>query len=323
MKKILIHGCVFAIILLMTYGAVQNPFSSQYIGQLKEEALPVAKMTDSLYEEIKDRAPEYEQPAIDAKIDRVWKAIPGYNGLEVDVESSYNRMKQEGRFDERYLVFRETKPSVHLDDLPPSPVFRGNPEKPMVTLLVNVAWGNEHLPTMLKTMNKYDVKSTFFLDGSWVKKHPQLATMIVEEGHEIGNHAYSHPDMQRLTRERMDEEIVQTNEVIKATIEVTPKWFAPPSGSYNDLVVQRAAEHGMRTIMWSVDTIDWRNPDPNEMVDRVLSKVHPGAMILMHPTESSAAGLENLIRGIQDRGLHIGTVSDLMDESRINAGVTP
>lgn len=187
----------------------------------------------------------------------------------------------------------------------------------MVTLLVNVAWGNEHLPGMLQTMKKNNVHSTFFLDGSWVKKNPSLAKMIAEEDHEIGNHAYSHPDLKKMTNTRITEELKQTNEVINATLDKSPKWFAPPSGSYRNDVVQIAADLKMKTILWSVDTVDWRNPNPDEMVERVLNKVHPGAMILMHPTASTAEGLDKLIKGIKDKGLSIGTVSDLMDEKRL------
>jgi probable sporulation protein (polysaccharide deacetylase family) len=233
------------------------------------------------------------------------------------MEESFKAMKKANKFDENKLVVKQIKPSVHLENLPASPIYRGNPEKPMVTLLVNVAWGNEHLPGMLQTMKKQNVRSTFFLDGSWVKKNPSLARMIAEEDHEIGNHAYSHPDLKKMTNDRIKEELKQTNDVINATLNISPKWFAPPSGSYRNDVVQIAAELEMKTILWSVDTVDWRNPNPDEMVERVLNKVHPGAMILMHPTASSATGLEKLIKGIKDKGYSVGTVSDLMDEKRL------
>src|SRR5690606_24242439 len=141
---------------------------------------------------------------------------------------------------------------------------------------------------MLKVLNEYDLHTTFFLDGSWVKNNPSLVTMIYEEGHEIGNHAYSHPNMSKLTVQRMDEEIRRTNEAIQAIIDQTPTWFGPPSGDFNQTVVERAAFQGMKTVLWTVDTIDWRKPHPDEMVERVLSKVHHGAMILMHPTEPTA-----------------------------------
>ncbi|GAE36079.1 polysaccharide deacetylase family protein [Halalkalibacter akibai] len=322
MKKKAVHLVIFSFIIILSFGAVQNPFTLNYVGQLKDDSQMVIKEQDSLYEEIVARAESYTEPAIDARIDKVWKAVPGYNGLEVDVEASYDKMKKLEDFEESRLVFKETSPHVHLADLPPSPIYKGNEQKPMVTFLINVAWGNEYLPDMLKTLKKHELHTTFFLDGSWVKNNPNLATMLKEEGHEIGNHAYSHPDMSKLTVGRIDEEIQKTNSVIEATIGVTPEWFAPPSGSFNQTVVDQAHKHGMRTVLWSVDTVDWRKPDPTEMVNRVVSKVHNGAMILMHPTEPTAKGLEDLINGVHEKGYRIGTVSDVLSEERVILGVT-
>ena len=321
--RMLMQLAIFFLFVIISYAAVENPFTSSYIENIDKEALMVSKLQEPLYEEIKTRAVEFEEPPIDAVVDRVWKAIPGYNGLAVDVDASYEKMKQDGFFDRSKLVMKQISPAVHLEDLPPAPIYKGNPEKPMVTFLINVAWGNEYLPTMLKVLNEHNIKTTFFLDGSWTKNHPTLAKMILEEGHEIGNHAYSHPNMKQLTAARIHEEIDKTNDVIFATLDVTPKWFAPPSGSFRQEVVDIAASLNMKTILWSVDTVDWKKPNAEEMVARVLSKVHPGAMILMHPTEPTANGLNNLIEGIQAKGLQIGTVSQLMEESRLNIGVSP
>lgn len=321
--RMLMQLAIFFLFVLLSYAAVENPLTSSYIEDLNREALMVSKLHDPLYEEIRMRAEEFAEPPIDAVVDRVWKAIPGYNGLIVDIDASYKKMQEVGRFEQAKLVFKQVPPAVHLNDLPPEPIYKGNPEKPMVTFLVNVAWGNEYLPKMLKVLNEHHIKTTFFLDGSWTKNHPTLAKMILEEGHEIGNHAYSHPNMKQLTTARIHEEIEKTNAVIFATLEVTPKWFAPPSGSFRQEVVDIAASLNMKTILWSVDTVDWKKPKAEEMVTRVLNKVHPGAMILMHPTEPTANGLSSLIEGIQAKGYHIGTVSQLMDESRVHFGVTP
>ncbi|MGO4887731.1 polysaccharide deacetylase family protein [Anaerobacillus sp. MEB173] len=317
-KNYLLHMSVFLILVVITFGSIQNPYTTTYIDQLKGDAVTVTKMGDPLYDEISEKASKYEQPAIDAVVDRVWKAIPGYNGIKVDIDASYEKMKKHGQFDEQKIVFKETSPSVHLHDLPPAPIYKGNPEKSMVTLLVNVAWGNEYLPGMLKIMKEHNVKSTFFLDGSWVKNNPKLAKMILEEGHEIGNHAYSHPDLKKLSNARISEELQKTNAVIKATLDVTPKWFAPPSGSFRQDVVEIANQMNMGTILWTVDTVDWRKPEPHTMVQNVLKKIHPGAMVLMHPTSSSAAGLEQLILGIKSQGYQIGNVSQLLSEERLS-----
>nr|WP_255367891.1 polysaccharide deacetylase family protein [Psychrobacillus sp. OK032] len=274
--------------------------------------------TDSLYQEIQNYSKQHDIKPIDAKVDRVWKAIPGYNGLIVNIKASYEKMKKEGVFNKNKIVYKEISPNVHLDDLDPQPIYRGNPEKPMVTLLINVAWGNEYIPAILKTLNTHQVKATFFFDGSWVKKNPDIAKMISKEGHEIGNHAYSHPDLNQRSRIETLEEIKKTNDVIQATIGMKPKWFAPPSGSFNQETINVAHELEMKTILWTVDTVDWKKPSPSEMVTRVVTKVENGSMILMHPTEPVAEGLDSMISTIKAKGYQLGTVSDLMSEKRID-----
>lgn len=304
-----------AIIVLMNEN---NPFSkAKMIPASNSKTLDTE--SDSFIKEIESNAKQHEIHPIDAKIDPVWKAIPGYNGLTVDIEKSYQKMLDENDFNTNHLVFKEVSPKVHLKDLPPSPIYRGNPEKPMAALLINVAWGEEHIPSMLKTLKKSNVKATFFFDGSWVKRNPDIITMISLEGHEIGNHAYSHPDLANRSREETAIELKKTNEVIEETLGLKPKWFAPPSGSFNQVTIDVAHELKMKTILWTVDTVDWKKPDTSEMVARVVSGVENGSMVLMHPTKPSADGLEAIIAGIKKKGLQLGSVSDLMSETRVES----
>lgn len=273
---------------------------------------------DDLYKQILEYAEKHRIDPDDARIDRVWKAIPGYNGKAVNVEASYNRMKRGEKFEEGRIVYKEIPPKIHLTDLEPNPIYRGNPHKPMVALLINVAWGNEYIPDILKTLNNQHVKSTFFFDGSWVKKNPEMAKTIKEAGHEIGNHAYSHPDLSRYSVEQVIDELTKTNDIIEETLKVKPIWFAPPSGSFNDNTIKVAHQLNMNTILWTVDTIDWRNPETWGMVKRVVEEIENGSMVLMHPTKPTAEGLDAMINSIKEKGYRLGTVSDLMDEKRIN-----
>ncbi|THE14518.1 hypothetical protein E1I69_04390 [Bacillus timonensis] len=318
MKKQYIQFFVFICILLISIGSLHNPFTNDYVKGLKEsaDAIPVSK-GDHLLNEIEKRAIEYSIPAEDAKIDPVWKATPGLNGLEVDIQASYEKMKKNGAFDENKLVFKQISPKVHLEDLPTSAIYRGNPNKPIVSFLINVAWGNEYIPDMLETLKKHNIKATFFLEGRWVKENPDLAKMIVDAGHEVGNHSYTHPDMKKLSSELVREQLIKTNQVIEAATGIKPTLFAPPSGSYRDEVVKIADELGMKTIMWSVDTIDWQRPQPHVLVQRVMGKIHPGAMVLMHPTSPTAQSLERLILSIKQKDLAIDNVSTLLNEERI------
>ncbi len=290
---------------------------NHYVSTLKETVLPAMKQSDPLYQSIVKNASTYEIPPSDAKIDSVWKAIPGYNGLKVDLLASYKNMKKKGEFNEKKLVYTQTKPKIHLEDLPPSPIYKGHPEKPMVTFIINVAWGNEYLSSILATLKKHNVSASFFLEGNWVKKNPELAKMIVSAGHEVGNHSYSHPDMKKLTAHLAREQLSKTNEIIEAATGVKCVWFAPPSGSYRDETIKIANELNMKTVMWTVDTVDWRKPSPEILINRVMSKIENGSMVLMHPTEATAKSLDQLITLIKQKGLEIGTVTELMNEERI------
>ncbi|MBT2688607.1 polysaccharide deacetylase family protein [Bacillus sp. ISL-47] len=319
MRKFIHIGIMFVIAFVF----VNNPLTDQYVAGLKENsgAVTVSKPQDSLYDDIEAKAAEYSIPAQDAKIDPVWKAIPGYNGIEVDVKASYKKMKAGKKFNEEKLVFKQVEPKVKLSDLPPAPVYKGHPDKPMVSFIINVAWGNEYLSGMLATLKRHNVSASFFLEGRWVKNNPELARLIMDAGHEVGNHSYTHPDMKVISSAKAREEIQKTNDVIEATMaENTRKqitWFAPPSGSYRDEIVKIAAQENLGTVMWTVDTVDWKKPSPEQLINRVLSKVHNGALILMHPTDSTEKSLDQLIMGLKQKNLQIGTVSELLSENRI------
>jgi probable sporulation protein (polysaccharide deacetylase family) len=316
MKKIVTLCVVFLFAFIM----INNQFTNEFITEIKgNPVVDVAKKQDSLYLEIEQKAEAFMRPPSDAKIDRVWKAIPGYNGQTVDIKASYERMKKNGEFDEHKLVLEQVKPNVHLSDLSPAPMYKGNPEKPMVSFIINVAWGNEYLSGVLATLKEHRVKATFFLEGRWAQKYPELAKMISDAGHEVGNHSYTHPNMQNLTSPQIRQEIAKTNEIIEATTGKQSSWFAPPSGSLKNEVVQIVAEEKMRTVMWSVDTIDWQKPTPDVLINRVMSKIHNGAIILMHPTESTEKSLEQLIVQIKEKNLHIDTISELVKEERIHS----
>ncbi|WP_331713861.1 polysaccharide deacetylase family protein [Lentibacillus sp. JNUCC-1] len=186
----------------------------------------------------------------------------------------------------------------------------------MVSLLINVSWGENHIPGILRTLKKHNVKATFFIEGNWAKKHVDYVEMIAEEGHSIGNHAYSHPDMAQITKSQTIEEIQKTNDVLEAITNQKPDWFAPPSGSFNNHVVNAVHELNMETVLWSVDTIDWKNPTPSVMMNRVMSKVHKGATILMHPTPVIEQGLDLMITELKKKNYKLGTIEQLLDEKR-------
>jgi probable sporulation protein (polysaccharide deacetylase family) len=280
-------------------------------------ARPQDEKLERLIGKIKEEAEKRREPPIDARVDRVWKAIPGYNGLEVDVEQTFRLASMRPESEPIPFVYREVPPKINLDDLGAYPIYKGNPKKPMVSIMINVAWGDEYIPKILEVLEKQNVRATFFFDGSWIAKNAETARLIQQKGHEMANHAYSHPQMSRLSRERAVEEITKTQKLLKEQFGVDNKLFAPPSGDYSEETVRIAHELKLKTILWTLDTVDWKNPKPETIVRKITANVEPGSLILMHPTFSASAALEPMIREIRRKKLVLGTVSDLISPKRV------
>ena len=192
------------------------------------------------------------------------------------------------------------------------PIFHGNISEPKVAFACNVFWGEEFLPDMLQTLSNQNTHITFFIGGSWAKKYPELLADIANKGHELGNHTYSHPHPNTISKEKNKEQIVKTEDLVKEITGTKTTLYAPPYGEYNDTVLTAADELGYTTIMWTIDTIDWKRPPADIIKNRVIKKLHNGAIILMHPTEPTAKALPELISEIKKAGYTITTVSDIL-----------
>jgi probable sporulation protein (polysaccharide deacetylase family) len=289
------------------------------VGRAPEQVSVVSVMAGNTDDHLKKRiellAKEYDAKPIDAKSDPVWRGVPGLNGLKVDVEATYEKTMKEGG-NRISIVAGQIPPKVQLKDLGAVPIYRGNPEKKQMALMINVAWGTEYIPEILNILQENKIKATFFLDGSWTKKNEEVARSIAQAGHEIGNHAYSHPDMSKISAADQLRQITRTNSVIEQATGVKPKLFAPPSGAYADSTVEIAYKQDMYTILWTLDTVDWKKPPASTIVNRVLSRAENGALVLMHPTEPTRDALRTIIPNLIKKGYGLVTVSELLDEKR-------
>lgn len=309
-----IHLIVFITLVGLSYNSWYNPFTNNSLESIS--LIDVSQMENELYKTIQEKSGDYNEEPQNAYIDKVWKKTPGRNGLKINLEKSYEQMKEKEEFDASLLVYDQVAPEIRLKDLPAAPIYRGHPKKDMVSFLINVSWGTEHIPDILETLKENDIKATFFIEGKWAKDNAEYVKMIAEQDHTIGNHAYNHPDMANLSNQAILEQINQTNDVIQAIIGTKPEYFAPPSGSYSEHVVDIADNLDMETVLWTVDTIDWKNPSVSVMINRVIDDLHPGATILMHPTMSVVQGLPELIDEIEAKDYRIGTIDDLLNEER-------
>lgn len=164
---------------------------------------------------------------------------------------------------------------------------------------------------VLDILKKYNVKATFFVLGSSV---PGLETVLqreIAEGHEIGNHSWSHPDLTKVTAQQAREEFQKTQEVIFKAVNQYPKFMRPPYG-----VMNHAASEAIQSsyIMWNVDTLDWQTKDADAIAKEVFKNVKGGAIILMHDIhQSSVDSLEKFIPKLLEKGYEFVTVSELYD----------
>ncbi|SFJ23540.1 polysaccharide deacetylase family protein [Thermoflavimicrobium dichotomicum] len=301
---------------------VQSEPVTLYVNAVKsDQALPILADQDErerLREQIKKEAPNHYLPPIDARVDRIWKAIPGLNGREVDIEATLDKTIKQKNKDTIQWVYKEIPPKITLDQLGAVPIYRGNDKKQAAAIMVNVAWGTEYLPAMLEIFEKEKVKATFFLDGSWLKKHPKEAKKIVASGHEIGNHAYSHPLLSTVSSDRIEQEIGKTSQLINQTLNIKSQWFAPPAGDFDQRVVDIAFKNQMKTVLWTVDTVDWRKDStPARMVERIEKGIGPGSLILMHPTDRTVTALPQIVRLVKRKGIKLGTVGEVLSSKRM------
>lgn len=191
-------------------------------------------------------------------------------------------------------------------------IYAGDKNSNKVSLMINVYWGNEYLQKMLNVLKKYQITTTFFVGGSWALENQELLKEMKADGHEIASHGYSHKEHAKLDYNANFIEIQKCHDIVKNILEEEMELFAPPGGSYNENTIKAASELGYKTIMWTRDTIDWRDKDANLIFNRATTSMTGGDLILMHPTECSSEALEKIIDYAKNHNFKLTTVSETL-----------
>jgi len=212
------------------------------------------------------------------------------------------------------IFFNSTEAVTVLSPTFEPPIYNGNENNPIIAFECNVVWGTEYIIPMLQIFKEHDIRITFFIGGEWARENPELLKKIASEGHELGNHGYSHKHHSKLDFNQNRYEILETEKEIESITGVKTNLFAPPYGEFNDITLKAAHSLGYKTIMWSIDTIDWRRDGTEKIINRVMKNPHNGALVLMHPTADTVAALPVIIEGLQKQGFKIGTVSEALEE---------
>ncbi|MCL1701533.1 polysaccharide deacetylase family protein [Lysinibacillus sp. Bpr_S20] len=188
------------------------------------------------------------------------------------------------------------------------PVAKG--QKKRVALTFDDGPNAKVTPQILATLKKYDAKATFFMVGPNASKNSAVVKQVYEAGHEIGNHTWNHPKLTALSTTTVKQEVDRTNNAIYAAIGQYPTVFRPPYGATNDKV---RSVMTIPSILWSIDTLDWKHRNADKILTYVKESVKDGSIILMHDIhQTTANGLENVILYLKKQGYEFVTVSEIL-----------
>ncbi len=240
--------------------------------------------------------------------------IPELNGIELNQPLTVDRIMSAPRETTVKPEYRQVEPALRLDDYPSLVICKGNPGKPAVGLMINVAWNLEDsLQSILEVLQTEKAGGTFFVTGRWAEKNYDLIHRIFAEGHELASHGYSDAEVfPDLSAEEMAVSLRKTSEIIYEVTGQYPRYFTPHKGEYNPLTLEVVSRHGMRTLLWTLDTVDWMKPGVEAMKTRIMNGLSPGAIILMHPTENTAVFLAQTLPLIKQQGLKVVAMNELL-----------
>ena len=186
-----------------------------------------------------------------------------------------------------------------------------------MSLSFDAAWGNEFTQDILRILDQYQVKCTFFLVGFWIDEFPQDVKEIARRGHEIGSHSLTHPDMTTLSRDQILQELDQTAEKIQKLTGKSPELFRAPYGAYHNTLIETARSRGYQVIQWDVDSLDWKELPLEQIVERVVRNVTNGSIVLFHNNAQLVRQyLPQILEKLQtDRRVVVSELSQLYDVS--------
>lgn len=195
------------------------------------------------------------------------------------------------------------------------PIYCVKTDEKKVALSFDAAWGADDTDSLLATLEKHNVKATFFLVGDWVRKYPDQVKRIAEAGHDVGNHSDKHPHMNSMSKEQIKEDIMRAHDSTKELLGIDMNLFRPPFGEYNNTVMEALKECGYYIIQWDIDSLDWKEFGLENLIDTVVShkNLGNGSIVLMHNNAKyTAEALERIIIGLKEQGYELVPISELI-----------
>ena len=209
--------------------------------------------------------------------------------------------------------------------LKPATYFQANVDGPYIAMTFDDGPNPETTPRLLDILKQRNIKATFFMIGQNAERNPEIVKRILADGHEIGNHSWTHPQLAKLSDERVTDEITKTQNAIKNASGYTPQLLRPPYGS----ITPRQKEwienqFGLSVILWSVDPFDWKRPGVSVIEQRILAGAKPGAIVLSHDIHKQTVdSMPATLDALAAKGYKFVTVSQLIAMNRPKSSPTP
>jgi len=215
----------------------------------------------------------------------------------------------------------DVKPVIEMYDMTVAtavemPIFYVKTDRKAAALTFDISWGDKTPDKVLDVLKAKNQKATFFLSGPWSNHYTEIVKRIVDEGHEIASHGQDHVNLSQLSREDILANIKSAHDILVRLTGTTPRYLRPPNGDYDDLVVLAARELGYETIIWAVDSLDWKNPGAAYIVERVSKLTFPGAIILFHASDSAKEtdqALPMVLDNLKTAGYELMPLGQLMN----------
>jgi|SRR5690625_4304262 len=204
----------------------------------------------------------------------------------------------------------------------PYAIYSVDTDKKLIALTFDISWGNKRPDPILDVLDEKDVdKATFFLSSPWSQSEPEIVDRIVDMGYEIGSHGHKHVNYSQLEDAEIRKQISTADQILREETGVEQlNLIRMPNGDFDKRVIRIADELGYQVIQWDTDSLDWKNPGVNQIVDRVVSKAHPGDIVLMHASDScqqTHLALPEIIDQLRDDGYEFVTVSELIHHTEL------
>lgn len=218
---------------------------------------------------------------------------------------------------------RDTISAFSDSNQAPQAIYKVDTKEKKIALTFDISWGETRAVPILDILKQKQVnKATFFLSSPWSQRHQDIVKRIKEDGLEIGSHGHKHDNYTKYTDEEIRSQLGKADTILTEMTGKKPSLLRMPNGDFDKRVLEIANRMGYSVIQWDTDSKDWMNPGTDAIINNVLSKAHPGDIVLLHASDSckeTHLALPVIIDKLRAQGYQFVTVSELIAGTQVKS----